>query len=538
MGEINYAPLIDDMVWSYSRIKAFVDCPYRFYLKYIRHIHGKEMFFASYGTFMHKLIETYFKEGKSPRQLTDIYLRDFKKEVVGRAPNKTVFGNYFTGGLEYLRGIHPFPYRPAAIEKKVDFKVNGIPFIGYIDFLGELDGSLYVVDNKSRVLKPRSKREKPTKTDEELDAYLRQLYLYSAAVEEEYGVRPHKLCFNCFRTDKLLVNNVMDAAFRRDTYQQLKECQKLCTQPSAENIEQKIYKMLDDVMMEFSTTNDVPAYKDVVDKCWEEIKGRQGAGYAGIPFKFPALNDYATIERGELFIFGAEQKQGKSMMLLNCAVDLLKQDYAVLYLDSELNTRLFTSRILAHLSGIEYKRLTSGNYSEEEEQRILAAKEWLKTRKFTHIYIPMFDQQSIYTAVNKVKHTQGLDVLIVDYFKGKGEGDAFDSYQELGRFVDMVKNQICGEMNIAGIGAAQATITGKLADSAKIARNASTIAMISDKTPEEIEADGAECGNKKLRVTVNRNGMQMTQDEYIDLLFDGNHILYEQAKQHIPQTPF
>lgn len=99
---------------------------------------------------------------------------------------------------------------------------------------------------------------------------------------------------------KLLVNNVMDAAFRRDTYQQLKECQKLCTQPTSENIEQKIYKMLDDVMMEFSTTNDVPPYKDVIDKCWEEIKGRQGAGYAGIPFKFPALNDYATIERGEL----------------------------------------------------------------------------------------------------------------------------------------------------------------------------------------------------------------------------------------------
>ena len=185
-----------------------------------------------------------------------------------------------------------------------------------------------------------------------------------------------------------------------------------------------------------------------------------------------------------------------------------------------------------------YYGVTSGAYTAEEEQRILDAKEWLKTRKFTHIYIPTFDQQSIYTAVKKVNHTQGVDVLIVDYFKGKGEGDAFDSYQELGRFVDMVKNQICGEMNIAGIGAAQATATGKLADSAKIARNASTIAMISDKTPEEIEVDGAECGNKKLRVTVNRNGMQMAQGEYIDLMFDGNHILYEQAKQHIPQTPF
>ena len=129
-------------------------------------------------------------------------------------------------------------------------------------------------------------------------------------------------------------------------------------------------------------------------------------------------------------------------------------------------------------------------------------------------------------------------MLIVDYFKGSGEGDAFNSYQELGRFVDTVKNKICGDMNIAGIGAAQANSTGRLADSAKIARNASTIAMITDKTPEEIEADGPECGNKKLRVVVNRNGAQMTQDEYIDMMFDGNHISYEQAKQHIPQAPF
>ena len=337
---------------------------------------------------------------------------------------------------------------------------------------------------------------------------------------------------------KLCVDNVIDAAFRRDALQSLKKCEAMCFNESIKDIEQQIYRSLDDVMMEFSATTEVPAYKDVIDECWAEIEGRQGSGYAGIPFKFPALNDYATIERGELFIFGAEQKQGKSMMLLNCAVDLLQHDYAVLYLDSELNTRLFTARILAHLTGIEYKRLTSGNYSEEEERRIMEAKEWLKTRKFTHLYLPTFDQSSIYTAVKKVNHTQGLDVLIVDYFKGKGEGDAFDSYQELGRFVEMVKNQICGEMNIAGIGAAQATVTGKLADSAKIARNASTIAMISDKTPEEIEADGAECGNKKLRVTVNRNGMQMAQGEYIDLLFDGNHILYQQAKQHIPQTPF
>ena len=337
---------------------------------------------------------------------------------------------------------------------------------------------------------------------------------------------------------KLAVDNVLDAAFRRDTMKRLKDCIKLVMDPNSTNIEQQIYDALDDVMMEFSSNTDVPQYADVVDAYWDEIRSRQGAGYAGTPFKFPTLNEYVTIEPGELVIFGAEAKQGKSMLLLNCAVDLLKQDMAVLYLDSELNTRMFTARLLAHLSGVEYKGLTAGAYSHEEERKIDEAREWLKTRKFVHLYLPLFDSQSIYTSVKKIKHTMGLDVLIVDYFKSRSDGDAFDSYQELGRFVDLVKNQICGDMNIAGIGAAQATAAGRLADSAKIARNASTIIMLQDKTPEEIEADGPECGNKKLRVVLNRNGMQHAAGEYLDLRFAGNHILYEEAKQHCPVEPF
>lgn len=215
---------------------------------------------------------------------------------------------------------------------------------------------------------------------------------------------------------KMLVSNVVDAAMRRKTYRKLSECQALCYDRTRESIEQDIYQIIDGVMTEFSTKNDIPEFKDVIDGCWEEIKERQSTGFAGIPFKFPSLNEYATIEPGELFIFAAEAKQGKSMMLLNCAIDLLRQDKSVLYIDSELNTRLFTARVLAHLSGVEYRRLTTGNYDEDEEKKISDALAWMKTRKFTHIYIPMFDIQTIYTAVKKVKHTQGIDVLIVDYF--------------------------------------------------------------------------------------------------------------------------
>lgn len=337
---------------------------------------------------------------------------------------------------------------------------------------------------------------------------------------------------------QICVRNVLDAAFRIEALKRLQECERLCRDPEQEDVEQKIYTLIDNVMSEYSYAEVVPIFGDVVEDCWQEIQSRQGDGYAGIPFKFPTLNEYATIEKGELFIFAAEAKQGKSMMLLNCAMDLLKRDLAVLYIDSELNTRLFTARVLSHLTGIEYKRLTSGSYNADEERKIRDALEWVKTKKFVHVYLPMFDKQTIYTTVKKIKHTMGLDVLIIDYFKSSGDGDAFNTYQELGAFVDMVKNKICGDMQICGIGAAQATAAGRVADSAKIGRNASTIALITDKTEEEIEQDGEECGNKKLRVVLNRNGMQMAPGEYISLRFDGNHVLYEETKQHIPQAPF
>lgn len=339
---------------------------------------------------------------------------------------------------------------------------------------------------------------------------------------------------------KAIVDHVLDAAFRRDTYLKLIECERLCFNSSEKDIEHKIYETLDNVMMEFSTTNDVPQYKDVVEKYWQEIEERQSPDSNGaIPFKFNNLNAYVMIERGELVIFGAEQKMGKSMLLLNCAVDLMRRGLRVLYLDSELNSRLFTCRMISHLTGIEFRRIRSGQYSETELESIKQAVAWLKTRAFTHLYMPIFDEQSIYTAIKKVYHQQGIDVLIIDYFKGGDNADAFATYQGLGGLVDLIKNEVCGDMNIAGIGAAQATSTGRLADSAKIARNASTIVMLQDKTPEELEADGEECGNKKLFVRFNRNGPQMSEGEYIDMSFDGDKISYEEApKQHIPDTPY
>lgn len=204
MRDVIYASLIEDMTWSYSRVKSFEDCKYRWFMKYILDIKGTETFFSSYGKFMHELIDAHYKNGLSSGQLQLRYLNSFLDKVAMPAPSKKTFQNYFQSGLQYLGNFEPLPYRVIATEKKVGFDINGVPLVGIIDYIGEYDDGLVIVDNKSRALKPKSRRAKPTKSDVELDTYLRQLYLYAVAIEKEYGRTPSLLCFNCFRVGTLI----------------------------------------------------------------------------------------------------------------------------------------------------------------------------------------------------------------------------------------------------------------------------------------------------------------------------------------------
>ncbi len=339
---------------------------------------------------------------------------------------------------------------------------------------------------------------------------------------------------------KLCVSGVMDSAMRRNTVRQLKKCEEFCYDKNIQNLEQKIYEAIDGVVSEFSNAEEIPSLGDISDDLWEDILAHQDGKEFGMPFKFPSLNEYTSIEPGELVVLGATAKGGKSMFMLNEAVDLLRRGKSVMYIDSELSDRLFLCRLISHLTKIEFSRVRSGRYTTAESAEIDRWRQWIKQQPLVHLYIPIFDQQTVYLSVKKTYHKFGkLDVLIVDYIKSTGDNtDAYATYAELGRFTDMIKNDIAGAMDIATLAAAQLTATGKLADSAKIARNASVIMLLLDKSPAEIERDGVECGNKRLVVALNRNGPNHVDGEWIDLRFNGNIISFEEAKQHVPISPY
>jgi len=236
MSEISYKPLIEDMVWSFSRVETYDSCPHRWFLKYIKERDDVDKFYATYGSFMHKLIEQYYTGELMREDMVSKFLTEFSNEVRGFRPKSSTVKKYIECGVEYLKNFKPFPFEMIAVEKEVKFSVNGIPFIGYIDFLGSRDGEIYIVDNKSRDLKPRSTREKPNTKDKELDEMLKQLYLYSAAVKQEYGKYPAGLCFNCFKYGVFI-----EEPFRMEEYEKTIEwvTQKIHSIEDTEDFEPK-----------------------------------------------------------------------------------------------------------------------------------------------------------------------------------------------------------------------------------------------------------------------------------------------------------
>lgn len=214
-----YTNIIEDFTWSYSRIKAFETCPYSFLLKYIYKVPSKKQFFSDYGSFIHKILEKFFKGELKKEDLLSFYLINFKKEIKTKAPSQSMMLNYFNQGVDYLKNfIAPIDEYVIGVEKEVKFQIDGRSFIGFIDLVTNKGEELIITDNKSRNLKKRSNRKKPLKSDIELDNYLRQLYLYSIPINQEYGKLPKVLRFNCFRSQ-----NTIEEPFDNKSFEESKK---------------------------------------------------------------------------------------------------------------------------------------------------------------------------------------------------------------------------------------------------------------------------------------------------------------------------
>jgi hypothetical protein len=174
-------------------------------MKYLDEKQGIPNAYAQYGSFVHSILEKYFKNELNIFELSEYYTDNYASKVTEyfpKHPYVDLAQTYYDKGREYFDNFDGLEqYKMIGVEKKIELKVEGYNFVGYIDLLAKNnEENIEVIDHKSRDLKPRSNRKKPTKSDMELDDYLKQLYLYSIDVKEKYNTYPKYLNFNVFRS--------------------------------------------------------------------------------------------------------------------------------------------------------------------------------------------------------------------------------------------------------------------------------------------------------------------------------------------------
>lgn len=342
---------------------------------------------------------------------------------------------------------------------------------------------------------------------------------------------------------KMLADNIVTLAFKRDLVKTLNQLSANCFNPDyeLEKLNNVVYGELDKLTQKYISTNDIHILGNDIDAIWNEIINRRTSdGMYGIPSKYKLFSDYYTYEPGELVVIQAKYKQGKSVLLMNEVVHKLKNGVPTLVVDSEMPTRLYTERLISHLSGIEMKRIKNGNYSEEEGKMISNWILWLKEQPFVHIYNPNLTNEKLYSICKMLKHKIGLTFVVYDYLKSN-ETSSSDNYNVLGAKCDFLKNNIAGELDLAVLAACQLNRNGEVADSIKINRYLSVGIKWEYKTQEMIAKDGIKCGNAFAKIYVNRLGRQMLEDDdedYIDFIFDGDKMTIIEAQQHERASDF
>lgn len=342
---------------------------------------------------------------------------------------------------------------------------------------------------------------------------------------------------------QMLAENIITLAFKRDLIKTLNQISANCYKPefTLDKLSSSVYSELDKLTQQYIVTNEIHTVGDDIDNIWNDIVSRRTSdGMYGIPSKFPSFIDYFTYEPGELVVIQAKYKQGKSVFLMNEVVHKLKNGVPTLVVDSEMPTRLYTERLLSHLTGIEMKHIKNGRYSEEEAEIIQKWIAWLKEQPFVHIYNPNLTMERLYSICKMLQNKIDLGFVVYDYLKSN-ETSSSDNYNLLGAKCDFLKNNIAGELDIPVLAACQLNRNGEVADSMKINRYLSVGIKWEYKTQEMIAKDGMQCGNAFAKIYVNRLGRQMQEDDdddYIDFVFSGDTMTIVEAEQHYRQDDY
>lgn len=199
------------------------------------------------------------------------------------------------------------------------------------------------------------------------------------------------------------------------------------------------------------------------------------------------------LEPGTLTIFAAKSGHGKTALAMNLArIMSYHNNKRVYYLNTEMNVVQMINRWIAMATMISYEKISRGDISGSELERIQEWKNKFSTSPLIVSRIPSLSTKLVKGLVKQAMRKHGqLDCVIVDYI-GRMELDStknMQEYQILSAIAKQLKES-ANELQIPFITLAQLNDEGKLEGAKKIRNECDGLFYFQPKVTEVVGDDG------------------------------------------------
>jgi len=164
---------------------------------------------------------------------------------------------------------------------------------------------------------------------------------------------------------------------------------------------------------------------------------------------FNALDDLlGGLQRSDLIVLAARPSMGKTSLALNIARNVaVEQKACVALFSMEMSCESVVQRLLASESGVDFKFVRRGNFTERDEAKIMEASGILSE---VPLYIddsPQIRTVAMRSKARRLHFERNIDLIIIDYIQLiQGEGRNEIRVQELSRITRSLK-MLARELN-------------------------------------------------------------------------------------------
>jgi len=181
-------PLVDDfhaedITWSASRLKTYLECKRKYYYRYIQKIEAKEDDELNEGSFLHSVLEQVHEKKDHYTSYNELESALYK-QIDGLLPmddaksayRKLLWKEKLKGYIEKQVAHFEAEWRVIHREKEFKGQIGGLNFKGRIDRIDQNDTDTLVLDYKSGNVDKEPKKLNPEKiTDFQMSIYLQLL---------------------------------------------------------------------------------------------------------------------------------------------------------------------------------------------------------------------------------------------------------------------------------------------------------------------------------------------------------------------------